>query len=302
MQFVSDRSLDHSRRPVRVPDLSGTRYELGEELGRGSMGVVYAARDARLDRHVALKVIDPDFGPVRAGADPNEGAKILASLEHPGVVPIYDIGTLPDGRVYYAMRLVRGECLDAFLAREDSLLERVRVFQKICDAVAFAHQCGIIHRDLKPQNVVVGGFGEVFVTDWGIAEWLMGSGRRRSEPVVGRVRYMAPEQAGERPESADGRADIFSLGAILEDVMRGDRPRPLAAIANKALAPDPVERYQHVQHLAADLKSFLDGLPVSAYDENLLERARRFAERNRTLLLVLATYALVRFALFVFSR
>jgi eukaryotic-like serine/threonine-protein kinase len=115
------------------------------------------------------------------------------------------------------------------------------------------------------------------------------------------MRYMAPEQARERVDSVDGRADIFSLGAILNDVMRRDRPRPLAAIAQKALAPDPVERYQHVQHLAADLKRFLDGLPVSAYDENLLERARRFAEKNRTLLLLLATYALVRFALAVFS-
>ncbi|MGI9072661.1 MAG: serine/threonine-protein kinase [Bryobacteraceae bacterium] len=302
MQFPSDRVLDHLRRVAQLPDLSGTRYELGEELGRGGMGVVYAARDARLDRHIAVKVIDPDFGPAHAGTDAIEEAKILARLEHPGIVPIYDSGTLPDGRVYYAMRLVRGERLDAFLAREDSLLERLRVFQKVCDVVAFAHQCGIIHRDLKPQNVMVGSFGEVFVIDWGVAEWLVGSGGRRPETVVGTRRYMAPEQAGERPEPVDGRADIFSLGAILDDVMRGDRPRPLAAIANKALVPDPEERYQHVQHLAADLTRFLDRLPVSAYEENLLERALRFAERNKILLLLLATYAFVRFALFFLSR
>ncbi|MFL6352597.1 MAG: serine/threonine-protein kinase [Bryobacteraceae bacterium] len=302
MHFLSDRALDHLRRVAQFPDLSGTRYELREELGRGGMGVVYAARDARLDRHIALKVIDADFGPAHAAADAIEEAKILARLEHPAIVPIYDSGTLPDGRAYYAMRLVRGERLDAFLARENSLLERLRVFQKISDAVAFAHQSGIIHRDLKPQNVMVGRFGEVFVIDWGVAEWLVGSGERRSETIVGTRRYMAPEQARERPEPVDGRADIFSLGAILDDVMRGDRPRPLAAIANKALLADPMERYQHVQHLAADVTRFLDRLPVSAYDEDLLERALRFAERNRVLLLLLATYAVVRFALFFLSR
>jgi serine/threonine protein kinase len=180
-------------------------------------------------------------------------------------------------------------------------LERLRLFQKICEAVAFAHNCGIIHRDLKPQNVMVGSFGEVFVLDWGVAEWLLGSRRERPAAVVGTVRYMAPEQAGDRPEVVDGRADVFALGAILDDVMREDRPRPLAAIARKALAPDPAERYQHVQHLATDITRFLDRLPVTAYDENVLEWARRFAERNRTLLLLLATYLFVRFALFLLS-
>jgi serine/threonine protein kinase len=199
------------------------------------------------------------------------------------------------------MRVVRGERLDDFLGRENSLLERLRLFQKICEAVAFAHNCGIIHRDLKPQNVMVGNFGEVFVIDWGVAEWLVGSRRERPETVVGTVRYMAPEQTGERPEVVDGRADVFALGAILDDVMREDRPRPLAAIASKALAPDPAERYQHVQHLATDITRFLDRLPVTAYDENVLEWARRFAERNRTLLLLLATYVFVRFALFLLS-
>src|SRR5438874_1186081 len=167
MQFLSDRALNDLQRVGQLPDLSGTRYELGEELGRGGIGVVYAARDARLDRYIAIKVIDPDLRPVHAG-DAMEQAKILARLEHPGIIPIYYCGGLPDGRLYYAMRLVRGERLDTFLARENSLLDRLRLFQKICDAVAFAHNSGIIHRDLKPQNVMVGGFGEVFVIDWGV--------------------------------------------------------------------------------------------------------------------------------------
>ena len=90
MQYLSDRALDHLRRVAQLPDLSGTRYELSEELGRGGMGVVYAARDTRLDRHIALKVIDPAFRPANAGSDAIEEAKILARLEHPGIVPIYD--------------------------------------------------------------------------------------------------------------------------------------------------------------------------------------------------------------------
>src|SRR5690348_1307998 len=115
IQLLPDRAVDHLRRPARVPDLSGTRYELGEELGSGEMSVVYAARDTRLNRHIALQVIDAEFGPLHAGTDPIQETRILASLEHPGVVPIYDTGTLPDGRVYYATRLLKGEFLDAFL-------------------------------------------------------------------------------------------------------------------------------------------------------------------------------------------
>src|SRR5437868_14981677 len=113
MQFLSDGALYHPRRATELPDLSGTPYELSEELGRGGMRAVYAARDARLDRYTVIKVIDPDLRPVHAG-DAMEQAKILARLEHPGIVPMYDCGRLPDGRLYYAMRLVRGERLDTF--------------------------------------------------------------------------------------------------------------------------------------------------------------------------------------------
>ena len=99
-------------------------------------------------------------------------AKILARLEHPNIVPVHDVGTLPDGRVYYAMKLVAGRDLDAHAKANRSLRPLLGVFTKICDAVAFAHSHDIIHRDLKPKNIMVGDFGEVLVLDWGVAKWL----------------------------------------------------------------------------------------------------------------------------------
>lgn len=283
-------------------ELSGTRlqYRVGHEIGRGRMGVVYEAWDAQLGRLIALKTIEGG----RRARVPNdiENARTLARLEHPGIVPIYDAGTLPDGRVFCAMRLVRGKRLDDFFFTERGLIERIRVFQKICDAVAYAHNCGVVHRDLQPHNVIVGSFGEVYVMDWGVAEWLIGpdgaAGIER-EALGSMPRYTAPEQSGGRPEAVDGRADIFSLGAILQDATRGESSRSLAAIASKALSPDPAERYAAVEDLASDVQRFLEQLPVSASEESIPERLSRFAERNRILLLVLATYVLVRIALFL---
>jgi len=143
----------------RHPDVSGTRYELLSVLGRGGMGVVYLARDTALDREVALKVVDREAGE----------ARVLARLEHPGIVPVHDFGELPDGRVYYAMKRVRGERLDRWLTPDRGVGERLAVFLRVCDAVAFAHARGVVHCDLKPENVMVGEFGEVLVLDWGIA-------------------------------------------------------------------------------------------------------------------------------------
>ena len=148
------------------------------------MGTVYRALDATLDREVALKV--STLGP----ADPEEAermrreARVMARLEHPGIVPVHDSGQLPDGRVYYAMRLVRGERLDGW-ARGASLSDRLGAFRKACEAVAFAHAHGVVHRDLKPENVMIGAFGEVLVLDWGVA-------RRREEPAEPQERSWGP--------------------------------------------------------------------------------------------------------------
>jgi serine/threonine protein kinase len=119
------------------------------------MGIVYLVHDSTLGRKVALKVLN----------DPGE-ARTLASLEHPGIVPVHEAGALPDGRTYYAMKLVEGTRLDAYRASAPSLADRLRIFLRVCEPVAFAHSRGVIHRDLKPENIIIGAFGEVLVLDW----------------------------------------------------------------------------------------------------------------------------------------
>jgi len=136
---------------------------------------VYAADDRELQRRVALKVLAAPRITEEARERMLREARILARLEHPGIVPVHDILSLPDGRVAYAMKLVQGERLDAHARRLRGLRERLRIFERICEAVAFAHAQGVIHRDLKPGNIMVGSFGEVLVLDWGVAK-ILGSG------------------------------------------------------------------------------------------------------------------------------
>jgi serine/threonine protein kinase len=165
---LDDEAISRLRAAVREPDLSGTRYRLRGVAGAGGMGTVYAVEDTELGRQVALKVLDvPDPG---IEERLRREAQVLARLEHPGIVPVHDVGTLPDGRAFYTMKLVQGVPLDAYAARRPPLPERLRVFLRIADSVAFAHAQGVLHRDLKPQNVMVGAFGEVLVMDWGLAK------------------------------------------------------------------------------------------------------------------------------------
>ena len=192
--MLSDRILHHLRSVIDAPNLEGTRYELIEEIGRGGMGVVYLARDKVLGRRVALKIL----------TNPEE-ARTMASLEHPGIVPVHDAGALPDGRTYYAMKFVEGTRLDAFREPAPSLADRLRIFTRICEPVAFAHSRQVIHRDLKPENVMIGAFGEVLVLDWGTARRMEAS----VASVAGTRGYMAPEQMEGVTSTL---TDIYSLG------------------------------------------------------------------------------------------
>jgi eukaryotic-like serine/threonine-protein kinase len=268
---VSDSVLDHLRHVAALPDLTGTRYELEAEIGRGGMGVVYAARDRQLDRRVALKVLDSAL----AGE-----AQLIARLEHPAIVPIYETGTLPDGRAFYAMKLVAGARLDHYLAGAPSLGERLRAIRRIGEALAFAHVRGVIHRDLKPQNVMVGEFGEVYAMDWGV------------EAVAGTPAFRAPDTR------LDRRSDIYGLGALLQFVLPPSAPPALRAIAAKAMRADPADRYPDVPALLADIERFQEGLAVKAWAEPAWHRLRRFTSRNAVLLWLLAAYAGVKFLLF----
>ena len=279
--MISEPALDRLSAMFQGPDVSGTRYELISILGRGGMGVVYLARDTVLDREVALKIVE------RPTDEANE-ARILARLEHPGIVPVHDFGQLPDGRLFYAMKRVRGDRLDRWLTGRD-LTERLGVFLRVCEAVAFAHARGVVHRDLKPENVMVGEFGEVLVLDWGIATTELQSAECKLQ-ISGTPAYMAPEQA--RGDAAvDHRADVFALGAMLESIAE---TAPVLAIARKARSADPGARYQDVQALAADVGRFLAGRAVEAHRERLLDRLARFGRRYRLPILLVLTYLAAR--------
>lgn len=274
--MISDRVLARLKVAAELPDLSGTRYTIVEEIGRGGIGVVYRAEDSQLGRSVAIKILD----------DARE-ALVLASLEHPGIVPVHDAGLLPDGRSYYAMKLVRGARLDAFLEGAVCLPERLRVFRRICDPVAFAHSRGVVHRDLKPANIMVGQFGEVLVMDWGA-------------PGVGTPAFMAPEQAS---GEVDARADVFALGKILEVMLRGETPKPLLSICRRATEADRERRYASPVELSADVAAYLDQMPVSAHRETVGEQLLRFGARNKTLLALVAAYLAMRvIVIFGFRR
>src|SRR5215211_3612041 len=170
MKWLSDYKLNRLRSVVNEPDFSATKYAFVKELGRGGMGAVHLAEDTELDRLVAIKVLNtPEITDDLRNRMIRE-AQIIARLEHPGIVPVHDVGTLPDGRIYYAMKFVRGSRLDEYAAEGVSLRDRLRKFQAVCEAVAFAHAHGVIHRDLKPQNIMIGSFGEVLVLDWGVAK------------------------------------------------------------------------------------------------------------------------------------
>jgi len=323
--MISDPALDHLRALLRESPASDAnagadagRYELLSTLGRGGMGTVYLARDTALDREVALKVLDPPPD----GTEPDatsaarlaQEARILGRLEHPGIVPVHDFGRLPDGRLFYAMKCIRGERLDRAMARED-LPARLARFLRICDAVSFAHAHGVIHRDLKPDNVMIGEFGEVLVLDWGIARLLdraelpSAGAPITSSPltptvdtahgtIVGTPEFMAPEQARGDVAAIDERTDIYALGALLGMLTADAESGALRAIATKARAERPADRYQSVQELAADVSRFTLGHAVRARREPLLDRVKRVANRYRTPLLLILTYLLARLLLF----
>ncbi len=280
-----------------MPDLSGqpSRYQLMGELARGGMGAIFRGRDLDLGRDLAVKVIREEHRDhpemVRRFV---EEARIGGQLQHPGITPVHELGRFPDGRLFIAMKLVRGRTLAALLeARggpEEDRMPFLSVFEQVCQAMAYAHSRGVIHRDLKPSNVMVGAFGEVQVMDWGLAKVLDGEGvadegrapragdgasavrtlrcgsdgpESRVGSVLGTPSYMAPEQARGELDTLDERADVFALGSILCEILTG---RPAFA------GGSATDLYRKAER--ADLSDALARLEACDSDAELVDLAR----------------------------
>lgn len=297
--------------PDLVPPLKPRPVELASpyidqgELGRGGMGAVRKAIDSDLQRPVAVKVMLPWI----ASSEPHvmrfvDEARITALLDHPNIAPIHRLAKSPDGSMSLVMKLVEGQTLTSYLRNlppqpwPPDVLDRVlSIFVKICDGVAFAHSRGIVHLDLKPDNVMVGSFGQVYVMDWGIARYRPKKGEplllrivQRKDAPMGTPVYMSPEQAMRKEQDIDARTDVFLLGAVLYEILTGQRPyeghsliavlsaaiaghvkppiersperqpaKALSAVAMKALSPRPKDRYQTVLDLQRDVIAFQRG-------------------------------------------
>ena len=298
------------------------RYEVEQEIARGGMGAIYSVWDQDLDRRAAMKVALKRVEPVEDMSDSDSRslgrflneARITSQLDHPGIVPVYEIGLDNQDRVFFIMRLVEGVTLldvvhGVHAQSEDwNLTRALWVVLKVCEAMAYAHSRGIAHRDLKPENIMVGRFGETYVMDWGLAASMEGD---REVPVVGTPAYMAPEVARGATELKP-QADIYSLGALLYHLVSGrmpyrsdgakkrpliDRllegppaplrqlapsaPRDLVALCEKAMARLPEDRYESVQAMARDLRAFLEGHVVAAYETGVAAELRKWVVRNR---------------------
>jgi tetratricopeptide (TPR) repeat protein len=257
-----------SYHPPDVPRVPG--YEALEELGRGGMGVVYLARDVRLGRLVALKVLNDDLADEPAAVERFlREARLASSLNHPHVCSVYALGER-DGRPFLVLELIKGRTLRAFAAERPSLAERLRVASQVAEALAAAHRAGLVHRDVKPSNVMVDQDGRAKVLDFGLARPVAADPAgevTRPGTVLGTLRYMAPEQA--RAEPVGPPADVFALGIVAYELLTGRHPFPgasdlesLAAAQSREPAPAGEVNPEVGPDLAALLSRLLEKTPA----------------------------------------
>ncbi|MBI3864665.1 MAG: protein kinase [Planctomycetia bacterium] len=289
-------------------------YELIKILGEGGMGVVYDAKQMSVDRSVAVKMLKG-----KTAGDEKQRQKFLAEavvtgeLDHPNIVPIYDVGTSDRGLLFYSMKKVKGTPWIKLVTKK-SVPENIDILMKVSDAIAFAHSRGVIHRDLKPENIMLGEFGETLVMDWGLA--LPAPGYAKSDTIAtshsmgGTPAYMAPEMASGPLEKIGFASDIYLLGAILYEVLTGKAPhtgkntmqclfaatkneiRPpenenvsgeLMDIALKAMATDPKDRYQNVAEFQVAIREYrmhIESIVLSTRASEELETGERTEDYN----------------------
>ncbi|MGE5209074.1 MAG: protein kinase domain-containing protein [Alphaproteobacteria bacterium] len=295
-------------------------YEILEEIGRGGMGVIYRARQRHSRRIVALKRM------VSYHADSRETrerfrreAEAASSLDHPNILPIYEIGQGEDGIPFFSMKYAAGGSLQkAAAALRKIPRECIRLMAKVARAVQYAHEQGILHRDLKPGNILLDGHSEPFVTDFGLAKWLdTGTDLTRTLTIFGTPGYIAPEQAKGPAAKLTPTADVYSLGAILFDLFTGRPPflgdhalaviqqasekpapklrsvapaldRDLETICTRCLEREPRARYHSAAHLATDLERWLEGRPIVARRVSPSARVWRWSKRNPRLAIAIA--------------
>lgn len=297
-----------------VPELPG-RYRFVSETGRGGYGRVLLVHDEYMARDVALKeLIPPSTEPIgsnvptpsreaiEAVARFLQEAKITGQLEHPSIVPVYELGHRSDGALYYTMKLVRGETLSKQLSKCTSLRERLELlprFLDLCHAIAYAHNRGVIHRDIKPDNVMIGSFGETVVIDWGLAkikgkadvyaaelketvrilkdEPASSSAQTLYGTILGTPHFMSPEQAKGDIDSVDERSDVYALGAVLYMLLTGQRPYEKAPLNNVILHIN-LPPLTPVHALAADAPPELATICNKALQRHQSDRYQNAAE------------------------
>jgi|GEM_PF-339598 len=364
-------------RRLRTHAPKNSRYKLQGEIGRGGMGAVIRVWDEDLRRTLAMKVVLGKEDKAAKGATPPvdsktlgrflEEAQITGQLDHPGIVPVHELGLGADGQVYFTMRLVKGEDLRTIFQHVEtghegwSTTRALGVMLKVCEAMAYAHAKGVIHRDLKPANIMVGKYGEVYVMDWGLArvagtkdlhdlrlksnEGTSQSVRteRREErdetpdspivtmdgDVMGTPAYMPPEQARGELAQLGAHSDVYAVGAMIYHLLlvkhiempylaKGARasaravllrvleeapkaihslemtaPAPLVAIVERAMAREIGRRYRDMDALAKDLRAYIEGRVVKAYETGTWAETKQWVKRNKPLAASIAAGVLV---------
>ncbi len=362
LAVAATRHVDKKPTSARLAAVQSAamRYEIKRELARGGMGRVLIAMDNAVGREVALKELLPQKGGTTISQRMTTAgelaerflreAKVTGQLEHPNIIPVYEIGTREDGSVFYTMKLIRGTTLadrisaiseDKSLSESAKLSARLKLlepFVDVCNAMAYAHSRGVIHRDLKPANVMLGDFGETLVLDWGLARVkgqadeaarrvkqdtpnfspsLVGTEsetRTLDGSVIGTPAYMPPEQAMGDLSEVDEKSDVYSLGAILYEIIAARAPyegksanqilgkvqnvapdalptvapADLRALVEKAMARAKSGRLPSAAALCDEVRAFREGRQLSVYRYSRAEKARKFVARNKVASLVSA--------------
>ena len=321
IEGVGANAAPDTKSAARAVELLGELgdYELLEEVGRGGQGVVFRARQKSLNRTVALKVISLGQWASKAHLKRfRREAEAAAGLDHPSIVPIYEVGER-DGSCYFSMKFVEGGQLDEVVRRAPmSIRQAAELIAKVARTVHYAHEHGILHRDIKPGNILLDAKGEPHLTDFGLARLVESESTvTRTLEVMGTPSYMAPEQAVGNNAAVSSATDVYGLGAVLYQLLTGQPPfaggttyetikllldteprqprllnpkidRDLSTICLKCLEKDPKRRYSSALALAEDLERWLKHEPILARHTGIFTRGKKWVRRNPTSALLAA--------------